>query len=140
MFAHSDRVATKIAILNLLVAVDLHVATSTIHLKETLKAAAANHSPRLFSLLSEVNARWGLNLELEAPKEATIAGVAEALPAADAHRGRELFFSKNSTNCSGCHRVSGQGESLAPDLSSVGLRNDAAKVTESILKPSATIY
>jgi len=55
----------------------------------------------------------------------------------DAARGRAIFEGKGG--CTGCHRVSGKGSRVAPDLSDVGAVRPAASLEQSILEPSETI-
>ena len=43
------------------------------------------------------------------------------------------------TACSACHRISGRGNNLGPDLSGIGLRSEPRTIIQSILDPSATI-
>ena len=77
---------------------------------------------------------------MEPPEQATIAAALAKLPTADAERGRELFFdSRSSAACLSCHRLSGSGNNLGPDLSGIGLRAEPEKIIQSILEPSASI-
>ncbi len=52
----------------------------------------------------------------------------------DAERGRAVY---ESHGCSSCHIIRGEGGSLGPELSEVGLRRGAAHLRESILTPGA---
>ena len=53
----------------------------------------------------------------------------------DAARGRALFEGKGA--CGRCHRVSGVGPRLAPDLSDIGLARTPAALQRSLLDPSS---
>jgi putative heme-binding domain-containing protein len=53
----------------------------------------------------------------------------------DAARGRALFEGKGA--CATCHRVSGRGPRLAPDLSDIGLARSPAALERSIRDPSS---
>ena len=108
--------------------------------KNLLAKLARSPHPRLYASLVVLNPRLDIEVEMEPPEQAKVDVVLSKLPQADAIRGEELFFSKTiATNCVTCHRVSGRGNSFAPDLSGVGLRSDARKIVQSILEPSATI-
>jgi putative heme-binding domain-containing protein len=54
----------------------------------------------------------------------------------DAARGKELF---KSTRCAKCHKVSGEGGDVGPDLAIIGSKYDRAALIESILQPSKQI-
>jgi putative heme-binding domain-containing protein len=56
----------------------------------------------------------------------------------DRQRGKAIFFSE-STRCSTCHKVHGQGGDVGPDLSQVGGKFDRPHLIQSILDPSAEI-
>lgn len=53
----------------------------------------------------------------------------------DSVRGSGLFL----TNCARCHRVSGEGGSLGPDLSQITTRRSSAALINSVRDPSAVI-
>ena len=55
---------------------------------------------------------------------------------ADVESGRRLFHHSRLTNCAHCHRHSGRGNVVGPDLSSLGDRQDRAWLLRSILEPS----
>ena len=55
----------------------------------------------------------------------------------DAQRGRALFEGKG--NCTGCHRIAGQGSYVGPDLSEVGSARTPALLERSILDPGETV-
>ena len=57
----------------------------------------------------------------------------------DASRGRDLFFKSAGLQCANCHRVAGQGNTLGPDLTSIGKKYGRAQILESILEPSKSI-
>ncbi len=54
----------------------------------------------------------------------------------DLANGRNLFF---ATGCAGCHRFSGEGNGVGPDLTSVGNKFSAADVLEAVLEPSRNV-
>lgn len=57
-------------------------------------------------------------------------------PAGDVARGAGLFRSKG---CAGCHRVSGEGGRLGPDLSQIGKMRSLDHLRRSILDPGAEV-
>ncbi|MEK6237476.1 MAG: c-type cytochrome, partial [Planctomycetales bacterium] len=57
----------------------------------------------------------------------------------DASAGERLFLHTIGVQCKNCHRVGKIGVAIGPDLSGVGLKNDRAKLLESILQPSKLI-
>lgn len=60
-----------------------------------------------------------------------------AVRVGDAGRGRTVFEGKGG--CFTCHRVSGVGSRVAPDLSDVGLARSAAALYQHILEPSSVM-
>ncbi len=101
---------------------------------------AENPDPRYYRGLMRLSDKVGIEVTLNADHQATPAGVLAGLPQADANRGRELFFSETgATGCMLCHRIQGEGNNYAPDLSSIGSRSNPATIIESILSPSAAI-
>lgn len=60
------------------------------------------------------------------------------LDGGDAAAGRAVFFGRKAS-CSACHRVSGEGAKVGPDLSKIGEIRAARDLAESILMPSASI-
>ena len=57
----------------------------------------------------------------------------------DAAAGRRLFFSPVGPRCSVCHRHSGRGGTVGPDLSEIGRSTSREKIITSILQPSQEI-
>jgi len=65
----------------------------------------------------------------------------ELLPLAqggDLSRGKQIFFGKKAA-CFTCHRISGQGGMVGPNLSAVGGIRSGRDLLESVLYPSASI-
>lgn len=67
----------------------------------------------------------------------TLLDVEAKLGDGDAIRGRDVFFSTQAT-CSKCHRVTGEGGLVGPDLTTIGRSRSRRDLLESILYPSAT--
>lgn len=57
---------------------------------------------------------------------------------ADADAGRRVFFHPRLAGCYRCHRVDGRGQTIGPELSSIGQRERRA-ILESILYPSRDV-
>lgn len=55
----------------------------------------------------------------------------------DAARGRQLLRSKG--NCLHCHTVAGEGVSMGPDLTAIGLRRSASFLRRTLLDPKTSI-
>ena len=55
---------------------------------------------------------------------------------ADAQNGRRIFHHARLAQCSNCHRHSGRGNVVGPDLSGVNNRKDRTWLLQSILEPS----
>lgn len=54
---------------------------------------------------------------------------------ASAENGRRLFFHPKVGLCAGCHRHSGRGNVVGPDLSLIARQGDRAAILQSILEP-----
>jgi putative membrane-bound dehydrogenase-like protein len=59
--------------------------------------------------------------------------------AGNPENGRKVFLAVEKSLCLKCHRVSGQGEQVGPDLTGLGSRFSKAYIIESILEPSRTV-
>jgi putative heme-binding domain-containing protein len=57
----------------------------------------------------------------------------------DAAAGHRLFFNSAGPHCSACHKHSGRGGNVGPDLSEVGRSTSREKIITSILQPSQEI-
>ncbi len=58
---------------------------------------------------------------------------------ADAEAGRRIFFHSKVGLCATCHRHSGRGNVVGPDLSLVAQQGDRAAILRSILEPSREV-
>ena len=54
---------------------------------------------------------------------------------ADAETGRRIFFNSKAALCSNCHRHSGRGNVVGPDLTLIAQQGDRAAILRSILEP-----
>jgi putative heme-binding domain-containing protein len=57
----------------------------------------------------------------------------------DITRGRKLFFDAAGVQCRTCHRISGKGTEIGPDLDQIGKKYDRAQILDNILFPSKQI-
>jgi len=57
----------------------------------------------------------------------------------NAERGRAVFFETSGVQCKSCHKISGVGADVGPDLTLIGKKYDRAKILENILEPSREI-
>jgi putative heme-binding domain-containing protein len=89
---------------------------------------------------SDMPAAWMLS-EAEARRITayvrSLAGAPATPVAGDVARGRALYEGKGA--CGVCHVVAGRGEALGPELTEVGLRRSADFLSESLLKPAASL-
>lgn len=96
--------------------------------------------PRLYVALVSLTKRLGMDIDIPKLEAANRDGVLARMASADVERGRRLFYDvANGIGCAACHRVAGQGNDFAPDLSSIGLRSKVETIIESILSPSVAI-
>ncbi len=64
----------------------------------------------------------------------------DALPgAADPEAGRRIFHNASIGQCANCHRHSGRGNVVGPDLSLVGKQGNRANLLRSILEPNKEV-
>ncbi len=77
-----------------------------------------------------------LGTDFEAQR-ARLAELSPLLDGGDFSRGKQLFFTKAA--CVACHRVSGQGGTLGPNLSTIAEIRTGADLLESVVYPSASI-
>jgi len=65
------------------------------------------------------------------------AAPASTLTGGNPARGKALFEGKGG--CTGCHRVSGTGSRLAPDLSDIGMQRRAVELETALLDPGSSV-
>jgi len=80
------------------------------------------------------------------PEEQRIKRLGTDVKAADilaipgnAERGRQLLLDTAGVQCKNCHKFGALGQSVGPELTSIGKKLDKAKLLENILEPSKTI-
>ena len=74
----------------------------------------------------------------QAQRADKIESLVEVMNAGDAVRGETIFFSAKAA-CSSCHRVSGKGERIGPDLSKIGEVRNHRDLAEALVFPSASL-
>lgn len=78
---------------------------------------------------------------IEANRDATdpLARWRECLEGGDAKIGREIFYEKAEAACMRCHKLSGVGGDVGPDLAGFGAKHDRTYILASIVAPNAVI-
>jgi len=98
-------------------------------------ARLLNHFPKRTRMAARpVLAKLGTDYEAQ---QARLAELDDLLDSGDFSRGKQLFFTKAA--CATCHRVSGQGGTLGPNLSTIAEIRTGADLLESVVYPSASI-
>jgi putative heme-binding domain-containing protein len=80
-------------------------------------------------------ARLGANLEQQ---RARLDALSPLLSGGDVGRGRQIFTGAKAA-CAACHRVSGQGGLIGPNLSTIAEVRSGRDLLESVVYPSASI-
>lgn len=57
----------------------------------------------------------------------------------DREKGEKWFFDSTKSQCAACHRISGRGIAIGPDLDRIGIRQSPQQLFESILYPNRVI-
>ncbi len=68
-----------------------------------------------------------------------LAGWSECLEGGNAEQGRSIFFGRSAASCRRCHKVSGSGGEVGPDLSRIGKDKDRNYLLEAIVDPNAKV-
>ncbi|WP_165067346.1 PVC-type heme-binding CxxCH protein [Paludisphaera rhizosphaerae] len=68
-----------------------------------------------------------------------LAAYRDALAGGDAERGRQIFREKAEVQCMRCHKVSGDGGEVGPELAGIGRKKGREYVLESIVIPNKQI-
>ena len=79
--------------------------------------------------------KLGADLEKQ---QANLEELMKSIDGGDFSRGKAVFFGKKAA-CFNCHRVSGQGGVVGPNLSQIGKIRNSRDLLESVLYPSASI-
>jgi len=98
---------------------------------DVLAAAAKRKNPAIQERLKKYEASRDPKDELGPFRECLVGG--------DAKEGRTVFFEKAEASCIRCHKVSGEGGEVGPDLTGIGARKDRQYILESIVFPNKQI-
>jgi len=99
---------------------------------DTVMAAEKRSSVALKSLLDQHRkslASSGVPTEL----------YSDTLYGGNAEQGKKVFYEKTEVSCVRCHRISGDGGKVGPDLSGIGKLKDRRYILEAIIEPSKQI-
>lgn len=99
---------------------------------ELFEAAARRDNAELKARLAE------RERELEKSRD-PVSRYRECLEGGDAAAGRVIFTEKPEAGCIRCHRVSGQGAEIGPDLTALRQATDRVFILESIIDPNTAI-
>ncbi|MCA9231034.1 MAG: c-type cytochrome [Planctomycetales bacterium] len=104
---------------------------------ETLMALG-NRQPELAALVEAALApnRLAENRPALADTKAWLNRLESVPGNGDIESGRRIFHHPRLTNCARCHRHSGRGNVVGPDLSEIGDQRDPARLLQSVLQPS----
>jgi len=124
---------------------DAQVGKALVVALEKLPAAAARVADLdrvLVSYPSEAHVRFRPLREAlvarDRPDWAHLERVEHELPPGDARRGK-LVFQSDKTGCTACHRAGGQGGTVGPNLSRIGVIRGHRDLLESVLLPDAYV-
>ena len=68
-----------------------------------------------------------------------LANWSECLDGGNAELGRTVFFGRSAASCRRCHKVSGSGGEVGPDLSRIGKDKDRNYLLEAMVDPNAKV-
>lgn len=97
---------------------------------ELLTAARRRNKPRLQDLLARYDT---------AMKTKPLGPYRVALSGGDPERGRQLFLHRETVSCLRCHKISGTGGEVGPDLSKIGGEKTREYILESLVDPNKQI-
>ncbi|MCI0538693.1 MAG: HEAT repeat domain-containing protein, partial [Verrucomicrobiales bacterium] len=98
---------------------------------DLLEAAQSRNSPKVQAKLRAY--------ESSRDKSDALAAYREALHGGDSNSGKKIFFEHQEAACFRCHKISGVGGEVGPELSGIGARQDRSYLIESVLFPNQQI-
>jgi quinoprotein glucose dehydrogenase len=98
---------------------------------DLLEAAAKRSAPAVKEKLSDYHA--------SKPKDDPTAHYREVLFGGDPVQGKKIFFERTETQCVRCHKISGEGGDVGPDLSHIAAQKDRQFLLESVLLPNKEV-
>ena len=105
-----------------------------LNIREARSFASKASDPNIRDLFRRYNPYQSDNRVGATPDPAAILALT-----GNATRGKQIFF-RNTTLCSTCHQVNGEGHAFGPDLSRIGIRANRAQILDHILHPSKIIH
>jgi quinoprotein glucose dehydrogenase len=98
---------------------------------DLLEAAAKRESPAIKDKLQK--------FEMSRPGTDDLRSYRECLVGGDADDGKKVLLEKVESSCVRCHKYSGEGGEVGPELSGIGSRKDRQYILESIVFPNKQI-
>lgn len=98
---------------------------------DVLTAAEGKDDASLQDKLKEYEASLAVDDPL-APYRVALAG-------GDAERGQRIFFTRSEVSCQRCHKISGRGGDVGPDLTRIAETKNREYLLEAVLQPTAQI-
>jgi putative heme-binding domain-containing protein len=95
------------------------------------KAIDSTHSPQLVTRYKNAIAKFS--------KDELTASFAGSLYGGDVERGRNIFFTNQSSQCMRCHSYNDMGGNAGPRLNGVATRLPRPKLLEALINPSARL-
>ena len=99
---------------------------------ELFEAASKRDNPAVKARLAEIE-------QAREKSRDPVSRYRECLEGGDAAAGRAIFTQKPEAGCVRCHRVSGVGAEIGPDLTALRQVTDRVFILESIIEPNAVI-
>lgn len=99
---------------------------------ELFEAAAGSTDPAVQARLAEHNQTLEQSRDL-------VKRFRDCLEGGDAEAGRVIFTTRPEAGCVRCHRVSGEGGQIGPELTALQQATDRVFILESIVDPNTTI-
>jgi quinoprotein glucose dehydrogenase len=98
---------------------------------DLVEAASKRPLPQIQKKLKEFQAKF--------PADDPLAGYQLSQAGGNAERGRRVFFERGDLSCVRCHKITGQGGEVGPDLSKIGSQQKRDYLLEAIVLPNKQI-
>jgi len=100
-------------------------------LLELGEAIDSSRSPQLIARYKEISGKLS--------PDALLASYTSSLEGGDPHRGRQVFFQNQNSQCIRCHTVDDKGGNAGPRLNGVANRISRKQILEALISPSARL-